>query len=298
MKTTDSLIPYVFMTMHPLQHIAMLISGILLLTTQKEGEFFKTVGDCPSGTEGWGFVNGDKFKLMNYAMIAHGSALVLHWLYQAFNFYDVKVMGYMFLVTKMIIFFILIIQIQSGIDFTECAGAVGNSQVMAWLTIEVLLFYINLTSLSVFIFIQNIKKFTSIRERVGLAGDMRKTMDFLNYAQDDVHWWSIWFNQFALSILTLAFAPSNDIDITWSAAGVFTQHLLGAYLIRQLYFNSKIQFKMKTKVVLGLTVAINCMLIFQYIELKKLGSNWWSSIVLRGIITYFIIFFQMFLEYK
>jgi len=103
---------------------------------------------------------------------------------------------------------------------------------MAWLTIEVVLFYVNLTSLSVFIFIQNIKKFTSIRERVGLAGDMRKTMDFLNYAQDDVHWWSIWFNQFALSILALAFAPKNDIDITWSATGVFTQHALGAYLIR------------------------------------------------------------------
>jgi len=64
---------------------------------------------------------------MNYAMIAHGAALVLHWLYQAFNFYDVKVMGYMFLVTKMIIFFILIIQIQSGIDFKECPEVVGNS---------------------------------------------------------------------------------------------------------------------------------------------------------------------------
>ena len=55
---------------------------------------------------------------------------------------------------------------------------------------------------------------------------------------------------------------------------------------------------MKTLVALGLTVLVNCGLIYQFIELRKAGSKWWADIVLRDIITYFIVFFQMALEYK
>ena len=78
----------------------------------------------------------------------------------------------------------------------------------AWLTIEVLLFYINLGSLGWFIFFNMIKKYRSIRDRVGLAGRQRKHTDFLNYAKEDVHWWSTWFNQFVLSIMVLIFRKS------------------------------------------------------------------------------------------
>jgi len=73
------------------------------------------------------------------------------------------------------------------------------------LTFEVLLFYINLSSLSVFIFINIFKKFRSIRDREGLAGRQRKSTDFLNYAKEDIHWWQTWFNQLLLSICVLVF---------------------------------------------------------------------------------------------
>ena len=76
---------------------------------------------------------------------------------------------------------------------------------MAWLTYEVLMFYLNLVSMSVFIFINNIKPFLSIRDRMELSGNQRKTLDFLNYSKDDIHWWSAWFNILALGILTLIF---------------------------------------------------------------------------------------------
>lgn len=62
----------------------------------------------------------------------------------------------------MIVYFVLMIQIQEGTDFTECADVVGKSQVFAWLTIEVLLFYINLSSISFFIFVNLFKKYRSI----------------------------------------------------------------------------------------------------------------------------------------
>jgi hypothetical protein len=168
---------------------------------------------------------------------------------------------------------------------------------MAWLTFEVLAFYFNLMSLGAFIFIQNIKKFKSIRDRCGLAGNQRKTMDFLVYCKDDIHWWSCWFTQIGLCICALVFRCKLGVDIKWSVIEVFTKHILGAFLIRQLYFNSKFQFKANTKVVLGLTMLVNLMLIFRYMSLKKEQATWWAPIVLNDIVLYFLIFGQMFQEW-
>lgn len=165
-----------------------------MLLGMRYEKFYEINGTCPEGTEGAAFVNGDKYKFMNYAMIGHAAGIALHWLHQIFNHYDIKVFATFFIVAKMIIFFYIMIKIQSGTDFTECADVVGASQVFAWLTIEVLLFYINLFSLSVFIFVNIFKEYRSFRDREGLAGNARKNTDFLNYAKDDVHWWSTWFN--------------------------------------------------------------------------------------------------------
>lgn len=167
------------------------------------------------------------------------------------------------------------------------------------MTIEVLLFYINLGSLSFFIFVNLFKKYRSIRDRVGLAGKQRKTTDFLNYAKDDIHWWSTWFNQFVLSVAVLycRLIAKSDADITFSIIELFTKHLFGLYLIRQLYFNSKFQFKLKTKFVLVVTVLINIAQIARYVDLEQQGLNWWSAIYLRDIVIYFVIFFQMVVDY-
>jgi len=126
---------------------------------------------------------------------------------------------------------------------------------------------------------------------------MRKTTDILVYSKDDIHWWSCWFTQLSLCILALVFRNNINIDIKWSVIEVFTKHILGAFLIRQLYFNSKFQFKANTKVVLGLSVLVNMMLIFRYMTLKKEGATWWGPIVLNDIVLYFLMFGQMFQEY-
>jgi hypothetical protein len=70
---------------------------------------------------------------MSFAMTAHASAIVLHWLHQILSHYEMKVLATFFILAKMIIFFLMMIQIQSGTDFTECADVVGTSQVFAWL---------------------------------------------------------------------------------------------------------------------------------------------------------------------
>lgn len=172
-----------------------------------------------------------------------------------------------------------------------------NSQVMAWLTYEVLVFYYNIVSLSVFIFIQNFKKFNSIRDRLGLAGDSRKKTDFLQYSKEDVHYWSAYFIEICLIVSALTFRAGVHENIRMSVYAVIAKHTLGAYLIRQLYFNSKFQFKTKTKVALLLSVFANIFLVFQYIELEKSNSKWWEPAVLLDIVMYFVIFIQMFIEW-
>jgi hypothetical protein len=81
------------------------------------------------------------------------------------------------------------------------------------------------------------------------------------------------------------------VDIKFSVIEVFVKHLMGAFLIRQLYFNSKFQFKLNTKVVLALCIVVNCLLVVRYLDLIKKGSKWWASFVLIDITMYFIVFF-------
>ena len=296
MKLFDSLIPYQLMTVHPLMHVSLLTSAAILHFRNGE-EFYKVPGNCPEGTEAQNFILGGKESLVKLAVFGHAVSIFCHYIYQLLNHFDVKVLANFFLFAKMLTFFLVTLKIQSSIDFTECKSVTDKSMVMAWLTFEVLAYYLNIISLGVFIFIQNIKKFKSIRDRVGLAGDQRKKLDFLVYSKDDIHWWSVWFTQLCLAILAIVFRTNMNVDIKWSAIEVFAKHLLGAFLVRQLYFNSKFQFKLNTKVALILTVGINILLIYRYKELKAENSIWWAPIVLNDIVLYFVMFIQMLIEY-
>ena len=53
----------------------------------------------------------------------------------------------------MLVYMIATLKIQQGIDYVECSSVTDNSTVMAWLTFEVLTFYLNIFSLGAFIFI-------------------------------------------------------------------------------------------------------------------------------------------------
>ena len=72
---------------------------------------------------------------------------------------------------------------------------------------------------------------------------------------------------------------------------LFVKHAFGAFLIRQLYFNSKFQMKLNTKVMLVLTLFINTLLLFRYMDMANKGANWWATILLTDIILYYAIVF-------
>lgn len=69
-------------------------------------------------------------------------------------------------------------------------------------------------------------------------------------------------------------------------------------MVRNLYFNSKFQFKQHTNVILGTLVLVNLMLFPRYTYLYKEGSIWWAPIVLEIIVCHVIMFVQMAIEYK
>ena len=100
-----------------------------------------------------------------------------------------------------------------------------------------------------------------------------------------------------LFICGILFRTNKTITIGLSATQTSIILILGAILIRQLYFNSKFQFKQYTKVFMGSLVVVCLMMIPRYFYLREAGSIWWSAIVLEIIVSHFIIFVQMGVEY-
>lgn len=78
--------------------------------------------------------------------------------------------------------------VQNGITFNECSEITDNSLVMAWLTFEVLAFYINLAGCVAFLAVASFKSFRTFRERAGFQKELRKNQDYLVYCKDDIHW--------------------------------------------------------------------------------------------------------------
>jgi hypothetical protein len=223
-------------------------------------------------------------------MSAHLLAILFHYLYQVLNHYECKSWANLFLVLKVGIYLYAVMEVQVGITFPECTEVTDRSHVMAWLTYEVVAFYLNIISVAAFLMVASFKKFKTIRERLGFAGQERKSMDFLTYVKDDIHWWQMWFVQATLFLCGLAFRTNTSYAIGLSASQVAIIILLGAFCIRQLYFNSKFQFKEYTKVFLGSLLLVCLMMIPRYFYLRNEGSVWWAPVVLEIIVAHLVMF--------
>ena len=93
------------------------------------------------------------------------------------------------MVLKVLIVLYATVFVQSIITYDECNDVTDQMHVMVWLTYETVVFYLNLIGIIVFLFISTRVQFKTVRDRLGLAGDLRKKLDFLTYASDDLHWW-------------------------------------------------------------------------------------------------------------
>ena len=188
MKPYDSLVPYILASMHPIMHMSLLFTSLILICLDTE-KFYEVAGTVDPASDAYYFMTEGKFLYMFYIMSAHLISIVFHYLYQVLNHYDYKSFANMFLVLKVCIYIYAVMEVQTGITFDKYTEITDNSHVMAWLTYEVVAFYLNIISVVFFLMIASFKRFKTIRERLGLAGQQRKKQDFLTYCRDDIHWW-------------------------------------------------------------------------------------------------------------
>lgn len=295
MKAFDNLVPYVLASMHPLLHMSLLFTALILLSLDYE-DFYAVNGTTEDEDASY-FMTEGKFWLMFLIMTAHLVSILLHYLHQVLNHYEYKTWANLFLVLKVGIYLYAVMKVQVGITFPNGTDVTDRMHVMAWLTYEVVAFYLNIISVVFFLIVASFKKFKTIRERLGFAGQQRKSMDFLTYVKDDIHWWQLWFVQLSLYACGLSFRARSSYAIALSAGGTGLILLLGLLCVRQLYFNSKFQFKEYTKVFLGSLFLLCLMMIPRYFYLRGNGSVWWAPVVLEIVVAHLVMFVQMAIEY-
>jgi len=80
MKLTDSLIPYQLMSVHPLMHSSLLLTGLVLSNIYKDK--FYEIGECKATSEdAISFLSDGKEKLMKNALLSHVLGITLHFIY-------------------------------------------------------------------------------------------------------------------------------------------------------------------------------------------------------------------------
>lgn len=80
MKLYDSLIPYNLMSVHPLMHMSLLTSALILHYTNHD-DFYRVEGTCPEGTEAYNFIMGGKEKLVKLVVFGHAVATACHYFF-------------------------------------------------------------------------------------------------------------------------------------------------------------------------------------------------------------------------
>jgi len=201
------------------------------------------------------------------------------------------------LIFKVLLYLYSVVFVQSGINFDECNNITDKMPVMVWLTYEVFVFYLNLFGVVFFLMVSTYAQFKTIRDRLGLAGDMRDRLDFLKYCYDDLHWWQLWFNQVGLYAAGLSFRVNREDALGLSAAQAGVIIFCGAVLMKTIYFKETFEFDTLTKTLLGGLLLITLMLIPRYSWLREEEFTWWSPVVLEIIIAHIMVFVQMLFEW-
>ena len=241
MKHDDTIMPYILASMHPLMHLSLVTAGSLLRFIDNE-KFYDIPNkeQCTEGKKAIEFIEFGGEWLMNYITLAHVLALGFHYLGQFLMSRDKKVFGGVLMVLKIFTYFFVHYMVQTGIIFDECRdGIIDESQVMAWLSYEVFAFYLNIVAVGVFILFSSFKKFHSIRDRLGLSGSSRKSLDYLNYIKDDIYWFCMWFTLLMLSVLALVMRTKSHEGIQKSAGILYTRHFLEVIVLASFYYSSE-----------------------------------------------------------
>ena len=101
MKSTDSLVPYMLASMHPLGHMILLASGVGMILYDPEG-FYAVKGTCKTNTAAYYFMTEGKNFFMFYMLTAHLAATLLHYGSQLASHFGYKTIANVALVVKVL----------------------------------------------------------------------------------------------------------------------------------------------------------------------------------------------------
>jgi hypothetical protein len=82
MRPTDSLVPYILASMHPLMHMSLLFTSMLLIFINQDN-FYEVNGtiDPVKCKNAYNFTTNYKYELMFYIMSAHFISILFHYGY-------------------------------------------------------------------------------------------------------------------------------------------------------------------------------------------------------------------------
>lgn len=80
MKPYDSLVPYILASMHPIMHMSLLFTALILIGLDIE-KFYEVAGTMDPASEAYYFATEGKHYLMFIIMSAHLISIVFHYLY-------------------------------------------------------------------------------------------------------------------------------------------------------------------------------------------------------------------------
>lgn len=84
MKHTDNVMPYVLASMHPILHLSLLTSTIILITYDYEGFYEVPDIDICKDKLTLDFNKSNKYHLVGFISFAHLLAIIFHYLNELF----------------------------------------------------------------------------------------------------------------------------------------------------------------------------------------------------------------------
>ena len=109
MLPTDSLSPYLLASMHPMLHLTMLFTSMVLIGLDQT-KFYENTGTCPEGTPAYQFMTTGKTELMFTIMTSHLLCTVFHVIsYQYFT--TNKFWANVFLVAKVFLYIFSVVTV-------------------------------------------------------------------------------------------------------------------------------------------------------------------------------------------
>ena len=90
---------------------------------------------------------------------------------------------------------------KNGICYVDGNKQDPHTLTINWIVCQVFIFYFNFLSMLIFLVLSRIFKYRTLREKAGLAGNMRNSNDFLEFCQDDIHWITFQVTQLCIIIL-------------------------------------------------------------------------------------------------